>query len=396
MNENVAADFFKRLFSRRTFLTWWGAGTALLLAACKSGNNETFFGNPVVSEQTGTASFAGASRVVVVRDGRVTTWDGVQAWYGSDSFVDQARIDGMVREGVVALTGADSEASAWRALLPGYSAGSRVAVKMNENNAGRGGNVIDPLPQLLKSLVRGLRTAGIAEADIWFLEPSRAIDERVAQPVKAAYPGVLFYGASATAYSSACTYTASSTGLMIDHAQAGVARSRLPDQLGQARYLIHLPILKAHGMAGVTLTYKNLFGLFEPSTISKFHNSFSLENGNPLVEIYANGNVGGKTALILADAVYGSWTNNYSEPQPWSRAFGGDRWPKRIFLSRDPVAMDSVLYDFLQWQRQDLTTGQEAYLREAARRGQGIRDHWNNPTERKYALITLVEKEMPA
>lgn len=392
MNDDLLPGCSRRL-SRRQFLRWAGAGTSVLLAGCKNSSG-TPPAMPVVPEQVVVpVTYADAGRVVAVRDGRVTSWSGNETWYGSDSFVDQSRLDAMLREGLLTFTGAGSEAQAWQKILPGYRTGMPVAVKINENNAGKGGNIIDPLPQLLKTLARTLTAGGVAQADIWFIDPSRVIDDRVAQPAKTAYPGVSFYGESGTAYSGACTYTSGDPGLLIPHAQPGIAGSRLPDQLGSCSYLIHVPILKAHGMAGVTFTYKNLYGLFERSTISKFHESFFLEANNPMVEIYRNGNVGGKTVLILADAVYGNWENNYSAPTPWSKAFGSELWPKRIFLSRDPVAMDSVLYDFLQWQRQDLNGKQEAYLREAWRAGQGIRDHWNNTTDRKYSLIEFVERD---
>ncbi len=378
--------------SRRQFLRWAGAGTGVLIAGCNNSGGQLAL--PVVSEQVVPAAYADAGRVVVVHDSRATTWDGTQTWYGSEGFVDQARVDAMVRAGVLAFADRETEPLAWQKLLPGYAAGRATAVKINENNAGRGGNVIDPLPQLLTALTRTLTAGGVAQADIWFIDPSRTIDDRVARPVKTAFPGVRFYGAAATGYSGACTYTSTDPGLVISH--AGAASSRFPDQLGACSYLIHMPILKAHGMAGVTFTYKNLFGLFESSTISKFHDSFFLETDNPMVEIWRNKNVGGKTVLILADAVYGNWENNYSVPSPWTKSFGAELWPKRIFLSRDPVAMDSVLYDFLQWQRQDLDAKYEAYLREAWRAGQGVRDHWSGPSDRKYSSLTFIEREMAA
>jgi uncharacterized protein (DUF362 family) len=100
-----------------------------------------------------------------------------------------------------------------------------------------------------------------------------------------------------------------------------------------------MPIIKAHGFAGITLTYKNLVGLFQRSTIPKFHDHFFNTSNNPLIEIYANANVGGKTCLVIGDGIYGNWINNYTAPIRWS-LFGND-WPKRIFFATDPVAIDN-------------------------------------------------------
>jgi uncharacterized protein (DUF362 family) len=328
--------------------------------------------------------------VVAVHDSAVTNWDGEQYWYGSDSFIRQERMDQMVREGVMALTGQATEAAAWAGILTGYSKGRKISIKPNANNAGTGRNVIDPLPQLLKALVRGLKAGGVDEPDIWFIEPSRTFDERIAEPVKKAYPGVTFYGASPTEYSAACTYASTDPGLTVAHKAPGLNSSRLPDQLGTSSYLIHMPIMKAHGMAGVTLTYKNLFGLFEKPAISKFHDLLYSKTDSPFAEIYGNRNVGGKTVLIIGDGIYGNWEVNYSEPRRWS--VFGDSWPRLIFLSRDPVAIDCVMYDFLQSQRKDLDQDDETAILAGAAAKQGTRDHWNNPAEKKYDAIDFVQR----
>jgi uncharacterized protein (DUF362 family) len=347
--------------------------------------------NPVQPGQGGQEP--GRTRVVAVHDDAVTTWDGKQSWYGSDGFVHQGRLDGMVKEGVMELTGQSSETAAWARIIPGYSKGKKISIEPNANNAGAGGNVIDPLPQLLKAVVKGLKAGGADESDIWFIEPSRKIDDRIAEPVKTAFPGVSFYGSSATAYSSACTYDSPDPGLIIGHADPGLSDSRLPDQLGFSTYLIHMPIMKAHGMAGITLTYKNLFGLFEKAAIPKFHKVFFNRNDSPFVEIYANSHVGGKTVLILGDGIYGNWEDNFSHPRPWT-VFGNQAWPKRIFLSRDPVAIDCVMYDFLQWQRRDLAEYHETCMIAGARANQGTRDHWNNADEKKYGVIDFAQREI--
>lgn len=382
------------LYSRRGFLKC-GVAAGLFLAGC--GGDAGVNPEPPNTAQTDPPGQTGQepdlNRVVAVNDDTVSTWDGKQIWYGSDSFVRQDRLDEMVKEGVMALTGRASEAAAWARIIPGYGKGKKISIKPNANNSGAGGNVIDPLPQLLKALVKGLKAGGVDETDIWFLEPSRTIDDRVAEPVKTAYPGVSFYGTYATDYSSACTYDSADQSLVISHAAPGLSDSRLPDQLDFSTYLIHMPILKAHGMAGITLTYKNLFGLLRGYSMSKFHTHFFETVDSPFVEIYGNGHVKDKTVLIIGDGVYGNWRNNSTEPVPWT-VFGNHSWPKKIFLSRDPVAVDCVMYDFLQWERQDLDDRDETSIIAGANANQGTRDHWNNAGEKKYGVIDFVQRDI--
>lgn len=366
-------------FSRRDFLKYTGGAAAFCLTGNWWKGKKAF------------AHGAAGNKVVVVKDDQSTTWDGSSYWYGSDSYVNQSRLDDMLKEGVKSLTGQSTESAAWNQIIPTYSSGDKIAVKMNMNNGGSGGNVIDPLPQLLKALVKGLKARGIAESDIWFIEPSIGIVNRVAQPVKQAYPGVTFYGAYWTPYSSACTYNSSDSSLTIEHGHPNISNSRLPDQTGSSTYLIHMPIIKAHGLAGITFTYKNLIGLFQRPTIPKFHNYFFNTSNNPLVEIYDSIHVGGKTCLIIGDGIYGNWVNNYTAPSEWS-VFGND-WPKRIFLATDPVAIDCVMYDFLDWET-TRTAQHETCMVQAADAGQGTRDHWNNPTDRSYSAIDFIERDM--
>lgn len=375
------SDGLKKILhiTRRQFLKGTGGAIGWWLAGRWWKHNEVY------------AQGANGSRVVTVQDVRATTWDGSSYWYGSDSFVSQNRLDEMVAEGIKSLTGQSTQQAAWQQILPNYSTGSKIAVKINENNGGSGGNVIDPLPQLLKALVKSLKAAGVTESDIWFVEPSIGIDDRIAQPVKDTYPAVSFYGAYASAYSSACTYNSSDSSLTIDHGHPSISGSRLPDQLGASTYLIHMPIIKAHGFAGVTLVYKNLIGLFQRSTIPKFHDHFFNTTYNPLVEIYANTNVGGKTCLIIGDGIYGNWVNNYTTPTRWA-VFGND-WPKRIFFATDPVAIDCVMYDFIDWQN-PRSAQHGNYLVQAAAANQGTLDHWNNPADKNYADIDFIQLDM--
>ena len=208
--------------------------------------------------------------------------------------------------------------------------------------------------------------------------------------VKNAYPNVEIYEAYRASY-RACTWTSGDSSLTINHTDPNITDSKYPDQLLDLTYFIQVPQLKAHGAYGVTFTYKNLLGLLVRSTIPRIHNYIYNASNNPLVDLYGNTHVIDKTVLIVGDGIYGNYTNNWTAPSKWS-VFGGD-WPKRLFFATDPVAIDCVMYDYVDWQN-NRTAQHENYLLAAANAGHGTRDHWNNPTDKTYAAIDFVHIDM--
>ena len=69
---------------------------------------------------------------MLVHDPDATSWDFSTSWYGD--YVDQDVVNNMVDEGLKTLTGESTVADSWRALLPGYSHGKAIAIKVNLNN----------------------------------------------------------------------------------------------------------------------------------------------------------------------------------------------------------------------------------------------------------------------
>jgi hypothetical protein len=137
-----------------------------------------------------------------------------------------------------------------------------------------------------------------------------------------------------------------------------------------------------------------------------------------LVDLMGHRELGGKTLLYLIDGLFGGYYWD-SHPYKWkSPPFGdgvnGD-WPSSLFASLDPVAIDSVAYDFLlqewpkvvtggSWSAGSLQGGAEDYLHEAALANQppsgafydpeqsgaglsslGVHEHWNNPVDKQYS-----------
>jgi hypothetical protein len=189
----------------------------------------------------------------------------------------------------------------------------------------------------------------------------------------------------------------------------------VPVFFAEAEYLINLANLKAHTGAGVTLWAKNHFGSLirtpvergyydiHPSGFAKEQKAFRV-----LVDLMGHSHIGGKTVLYLIDGLYPGIHPKEQFPKPWNSApFNGD-WASSLFASQDPVAIDSVGYDFLYAEYEDFPrqSGADDYLHEAALANDppsgtfydpdhatsvkrlpslGVHEHWNNPQEKKYS-----------
>ena len=347
--------------------------------------------NKVFAKLRTTANFE--NRVVWVHDSEATFWDG-EGYYGD--YVDQSKVNVMIDVGIRELTGQTDTVSAWRQIIPNYTPGVKIGIKININNSGRN-NSIDALAEPVNGIIAGLKAMGVEESDIYVLEPSRIFPSRIGDPILELYPDVIlwdvFWGKS---YGHGVTYESNDPSLVIEHRHPDLSHSILPDQLGELTYLINMPIIKGHpDGAEITLCFKNNFGFCR--NIDRFHPytyvaspDYSYDM-NPLHDIYLNTNIRDKTVLIVGDALFGHRTSNAGTPEVWE-TFGGE-FPNSIFMSIDPVAIDSVMFDF---SNAESTKPEEAqlYLHRAEELGLGIHEHWDNPQNKKYLNIDFVTIEM--
>jgi len=84
---------------------------------------------------------------------------------------------------------------------------------------------------------------------------------------------------------------------------------RISDSLINASYLINIPILKGHPLAGVTLGYKNHFGSTNnPSGMHTYVDTTypQINQYNALVDLFSNPHIRHKTVLTIGDGIYGS------------------------------------------------------------------------------------------
>ena len=364
--------------------------------------------------EPGPTSVPGTPKVVHVHNASATNWTG-SGWYGNA--VNQTVVNTMTQQGLQELTGKSSWDDIWYELFKrvnsaGYQPGQGIAIKVNFNNSNEGcgdsDNEIDALSQPVVALIAGLIAAGVRQEDIWIYDATkggRYIPDRFRNLITDSYYNVRFFGKAACGVTeSTFNHVHSSLRVTFDDPDSNLTNRWLPDLLYQATYLINMPILKKHGIAPATLGFKNHFGSLDKiigGENDDLHSYISPSNSlyeayySPLVDIYLNSNIAGKTVLIVGDGLYGASGATQSAAQSWS-TFGGDA-PNSLFFSTDPVAIDCVMVDFI---RREWTWGMDGahdylFCAEAAGLGvcEGTRsnpggDPWQMPYGSGYSKIT--------
>jgi hypothetical protein len=302
-------------------------------------------------------------RVVHVRDADATDWNGTDLFY---SAVDQGVVNNMVQTGLQLLTGQDSWADIWSALFErvhpgGYSAGQKIAIKVNLNaskyDCYNHDNLIDALPQPVLALISGMVAAGVQPGDVTVYDAIRVVPSYLSGPIWAVYPEVKFVGTGSCPGVIAPSHGKDPSLTVRFNDPYGYVNDRqLADVLYDATYLINMPIIKRHGgddANPVTLAFKNHFGslnrisgsgnddlhLYINTSTSLYRTTYS-----PLVDIYSNTNIRDKTVLILGDGLYGGTAPSSPPIQSWS-IFGGAC--NSLFFGTDPVATDCVMADLI-------------------------------------------------
>ena len=379
-------------------------------------------------EPYGTGVGAMPGRVVWAHDPDSVSWDGGGYWWELNHF-DEAAILNMVNGSIAALGGKETAKNGWTALFqahnggPGYRAGEKIAIKANIN----GSAVFDDdtsgetsmsytNPVLLKALLCSLvEEAGAAPSDITVYDVSRLFPDYMVEMCTAGnLRGVRFVGRdNGVADESA----------PIDwpHSFSGNV-NYLPTCVTESAYVINLANLKGHSY-GITLCGKNHFGSFingnamRPPEGANLH-QWLIRNEmgiySPLVDLMANEQLGGKTVLYMLDALICAPSEGASitaESAKWQQAPFDGYYTASVFVSQDPVAIDSVGADFLM--NEPAVTSRnsalrnnpyvENYLHEAGlavgapsgthyQNGSGgpvsnlgVHEHWNNSTQKQYS-----------
>ena len=384
-------------------------------------------------EPYGTGVGAMPGRVVWAYNPDSVEWDGNGWWWEVEHF-DETVIQSMVNESIAALGGKDTAAESWQALFTahnishnrgenGYQTGEKIAIKANINGSGLNSDDASgetemsyTNPVLMKALLVSLvEEAGIPPEDITVYDVSRIFpDYMVEMCTEGSLSGIHFVGR--------INGVADESAPINWSYEVGGDTNYLPACVTEAAYMINLANLKGHSY-GMTLCGKNHYGSYinsnrmRPPVGANLHGFLAgaeMDEYSPLVDFMANEYLGGRTMLYMLDAIICAPSEGASitgENSRWQQApFGGD-YTSSVFVSQDPVAIDSVGADFLAnepaiTERNGTMAHNPAvenYLHEAGlvadapsgivyQNGNGepvtnlgVHEHWNNAEERLYS-----------
>jgi gluconolactonase len=414
-----------------------------LWLAVSIGSEEWALAEPhATNEPMGIAQGIYPGRVVWAHDPEATDWDGPgdgHPWESSHTSLP--RVSRMISRSIQELTGADSDAGAWEKLFryfnnkrgkgsAGYKKGEKIVIKVNfvgfiwTHGGVNGDNYnleskkdyMNTSPQMLIALLRQLvKTVDVKESDIAIFDSLAYFSNEYYDMFRREFPNLRCidhsgkFGRIKSRESSVPLYwSCKPEGNKADYA---------PVCFAEADYIINFANLKAHTGAGVTLCAKNHYGSLvrwpaQKGYFDMHRNAFAEKEGiyRPLVDLMGHSHIGGKTLLYLIDGLYcGIHPIDMDRgPRRWkSYPFNGD-WTSSLLASQDPVAIDSVGFDFLyaEYDSYPRKGGVDDYLHEAALADNppsgtfydpdhsgnvkrlaslGVHEHWNNARDKKYS-----------
>jgi uncharacterized protein (DUF362 family) len=261
----------------------------------------------------GSSAAAGKSKVVISRDAKLQV---------QKSGVDSARLLNILDRAMQTAYDCDTPLEAWKKVVrPGETVGLKVNCLAGKGNATR--------VELVDAICERLQQAGTKDIIIW--DRLNADLESARFRIVERGSGVRCFGNDALGYESE----------LVTFGSAGSLMSRTLTQACDA--VINLPVLKDHGIAGVTLALKSMFGAIHNP------NKYHLNVGDPYVaDVFMLPPIRQKVRLHICDAINAQYEGGPSYMPQWTWPYNG------LIVSRDPVALDHLGWQIIEKKRTEM------------------------------------------
>ncbi len=273
---------------------------------------------PACQDDGDVVPIPGASRVISVyrADAVIEVTEGA----ATRNEIQAPVVREMVDRALAELT--DGAAQPWHALLPDFTATTRIGIKANCLNY-----AVPTSPALIQAVVGSLRDELDVPAEqviVW----DRRLDELVPAPPRQLYLAEEV-GASLLGTVNSLTDFG---GPGYSDAICGVVAGKVPRLSRILTELtdvtINCPVLKNHVVSGVTAALKNIYGVIDNP--GDYH-----DNANTaLAELYRLPPIRDHIRVTILDALAAITTGGTSAP-------AAEVFPRRIIAARDPLALDS-------------------------------------------------------
>ena len=266
-----------------------------------------------LGSQAGYGATPSASRLVISRDSNLRS---------TPASLDSSRLLNCLDRAMQALYDCDSSLEAWRKVArPGEVVGLKVNCLAGRGNSTR--------PELVDAICERLQQAGIKEIVIW---------DRLNSDLESARFKIVERGSGIRCFGN------DTLGFEDELATFGSVGSLIARTLTQVcDAVINLPVLKDHGIAGVTIALKSMFGAIHNP------NKYHMNVGNPYVaDVFMLPPIRNKVRLHICDATTAQYEGGPSFMPNWTWPYNG------LLVGRDPVALDHTGWQIIEKKRAEV------------------------------------------
>jgi uncharacterized protein (DUF362 family) len=254
------------------------------------------------------------SRIIITNNNTVQT---------EDRIVDTSQLIKLLDNAIQALFDTDSPKEAW---LHVVKPGETIGLKVNCLSGRRGSTHIE----LVAAISERLQEAGIKTNNIIVWDRQNSDLEEAGFKIVERGNKTLCFGNDLFGFDDRLeTY--------------GSAASMVCKTLNSlCDGIINLPVLKDHGIAGVTIALKNMFGAIHNP------NKYHLNVGNPYIpDVYMLPAIRKKVRLTICDALVAQYNGGPSWMPQWSWNFNS------LLVGTDPVALDFSGWQLIENKRRE-------------------------------------------
>jgi uncharacterized protein (DUF362 family) len=269
------------------------------------------FASPLLSLAGKSATIVSKSKVVIARDTQLQ----------DDKYsVDSNRLKRLLDKALQAFFDTDHPSEGWQKIIkPGTVVGLKVNCLSGRGTTRR---------ELVDAICEQLQQCGTKAENIIIWDRFNSDLEDGGFRINQNSKGIRCFGNDYLGFAAGFEIYGSAASLICN------TLSRICD------VVINLPVLKDHGIAGMTMAMKNMFGAIHNP------NKYHLNTGNPYIaDVYMLPPVRNKVRLTICDALVAQFEGGPSFFPHWRWSFNG------LIIGTDPVALDYTGWQIIEAER---------------------------------------------